>query len=105
MGFVKKLFGLDNSAAKAAAEQQAAAITQQAEATKRQSQAIADQQASQARLAQDRARVEEQVRMLQEQAVPEQVEVDVGDPGADATPSRRRRAYQNPNAASGAIRV
>lgn len=106
MGFVKKLFGLDNSAAKAIAAQQAKSLMDQAEATRRQSQAIADQQAQQARQAADRQRVEEQVRALQEQNKAEEVVVDVGDEGEEEPASRRRRAYQNPNAgASGAVRI
>lgn len=106
MGFVKKLFGLDNSEAKRLAEQQAKAMMEQAEATKRQSQAIADQQAQQTRLASERQRVEEQVRSMQEANRPEEVEVDIGSEGDEEPSTRRRRAYQNPSAgASGAVRI
>lgn len=106
MSFIKKLFGLDNSAMKESARLQAEALKQNAESSKRQSQAIADQSASQTRLAQERARVEEQVRLMQESADEPATEVDVGPAGDEESTPRRRRAYQNPNAgASGAIRI
>jgi hypothetical protein len=106
MSFIKKLIGLDNSAAVKAAQDQARIMQEQAEATRRQSQAIAEQTAQQQRQAADRARVEEQVRLMQEANKPEEVVVDVGEEGEDAPAARRRRAYQNPNAgASGAIRI
>lgn len=106
MSFIGKMFGMDSGAQKESARLQAEKMRQDAENTKRQSEAIANQSAAQARLAQDRARVEEQVRMMQESAEPTQAEVDVGDKGADEPASRRRRAYQNPNAGpSGAVRI
>lgn len=106
MSFIGKLFGMDSGAQKRQAELQAAQMRQDAENNKRQSEAIANQSAAQARLAQDRARVEEQVRLMEQDAEPEKAEVDVGDPGTDETASRRRRAYQNPSAgASGAVRI
>ena len=106
MSKILKIFGLDNSAAKAQAAQQAASMQQQAEATRRSAQAIADQQAQMTRQQADRQRVEEQVRALQEQAQPKQAAVDVGAPGEEEPTQRRRRAYQNPNAgASGAVRI
>ena len=83
MSFLKKVFGLDNSAAVKAAQDQARIMQEQAEATRRQSQAIAEQTAQQQRLAADRARVEEQVRLMQEANKPEEVVVDVGEEGDD----------------------
>lgn len=106
MSFIKKIFGLDNTAMKESARTQAEQLRQNAEATKRQSMAIADQSATQTRLAQERSKVEEQVRLMQEASQEGEAEVDIGEAG-EATPGvRRRRAYQNPNAgAAGAIRI
>ncbi len=104
MSFVKKLFGIDDKAQRQMAELQAQSMRDSAQATQRQAQAVAQQTAQQARLAQERARVEEQVRLMQ-QTPTEEAQVDIGEEGGEESPTRRRRAYQNPNTAPGVIRI
>lgn len=105
MSFIAKLFGVDTKAQARAAKAQAEQMRKDAEATRKQSEAIADQTAAQTRLAQDRQRVEEQVRLLSDQAPTETAQVDIGAEGEEEPASRRRRAYQSTGNAAGAIRI
>lgn len=102
---VGKVFGIDSSAQKRAAEQQAAAIRQASEQTREQSRLAAQQAAEQARLAQERAQVAAQVQEQQAAARPEEVQVDIGAPDMGDTPQRRRRSYQAPAGPGGSLRI
>lgn len=105
---VGRLFGIDSSAQKRAAEMQAAAIRAAAEETRRQSQQAAQQAARQAaeqvRLAQERAQVAAKIQE-QAKARPEEVQVDIGPPDMSDTPQRRRRPYQAPSSPGGSLRI
>lgn len=102
---VGKVFGIDSSAQKRMAEQQAAAIRQAAEQTREQSRMAAQQAAEQTRLAQERAQVAAQVQEQQASARPEEVQVDIGAPDMGDTPQRRRRSYQAPAGPGGSLRI
>ena len=101
---VGKVFGIDSSAQKRMAEQQAAAIRQAAEQTREQSRMAAQQAAEQTRLAQERAQVAAQVQEQQASARPEEVQVDIGTPDMGAI-RRRRRSYQAPAGPGGSLRI
>ena len=102
---VGKIFGIDTSAQKRAAEAQAAALREAAEQTRRQSQLAAQQAAEQARLAQERAQVAAQIQEQQAGTHPENVQVDIGPPDMGDTPQRRRRSYQAPSGPGGSLRI